>query len=71
MSELSMLDAIEREERETAQHDKLRQRQRFVAALRFAATEMVCDGGAYKHPNFDEAIDMADTLIKKLEAPTR
>ena len=45
--------------------------QRFIAALRFATTEMVYGDGAYKHPNFDEAIDMADTLIKKLEAPTR
>ncbi len=50
--------------------------QRFISALKFATTEMTFDdaysstGQRRRIPNINEAIEMADDLIARLEAPT-
>lgn len=53
---------------------QLRQ-QRFTAALRFANTEHgftdIHGHETVRYATFDEAIEMADDLLAKLEAPTK
>jgi hypothetical protein len=46
------------------------QQQRFEAALKFATSSMLFgdqESGEYRQPTFNEAIEMADVLIAKLE----
>ena len=71
MNELSRIDADDREERKATQHEKLRQQQRFEAALRFATIQCAeREGFRMDYPTFSEAIELADDLIERLEIPT-
>jgi hypothetical protein len=46
--------------------------QRFEAALKFATTDCIMlSNGTYMKPGLDQAIEMADALIAKLEEPRR
>ena len=66
MNELSRIDADEREEREAKRHEKLRQKQRFEAALAF--TIAACDSsGMVSDDDIRVAVLQTDRLLTQLE----
>jgi hypothetical protein len=56
------------------QEELQKRQQRFEAALKFATSSMLFgtqESGTYRQPTFDEAVQMADDLIAKLEEPRK